>query len=126
MKYIRTKYELGILVESNKDIKDKYGNYLKKGCYFKTWFSPYTEREDIIRQADTIEELCDEFVIYYCDGWHLITIYDDEFGFKDDFDYDHNLKCALERGYEIYGSVWVDGSLIKVAKMNEKGELELL
>ena len=80
----------------------------------------------IIAQADTIEELCDEYVIHYANGYHLITINNGDIIFKDDFDYGFKLKFALENNWEIYGSIWVDDNLIKVAKMNEKGEMELL
>lgn len=82
------------------------------------------EEIDIVKQADTIEELCDEIVIHYANGYHLITINNGEVTFKDDFDYGFKLKFVLEN--EIYGEIWVDGELRKVAKMNEKGELELL
>jgi hypothetical protein len=67
----------------------------------------------IDKQADTIEELCDEFV---CDKF-----------------VHNNLKELLEFGELgryvggiIYGAIWTDKGLIYVAKMNEKGVLELL
>jgi hypothetical protein len=88
MKYIRTKYGI---ISSLKTVRTS----------------------DIVRKADTIEELCDEFI---CDKF-----------------VHNNLKELLEFGElgkfiggTIYGAIWTDKGLIYVAKMNDKGELELL
>jgi len=67
--------------------------------------------EVIIKQADSIEELCDEFVCLE----NKMTF--------------HNLEtitssCNLKH-LTIYGAIWTDKGLIYVAKMNDKGELEL-
>ena len=73
--------------------------------------------EDILSQADTIEELCDEFV--FID----FGIYGDKvYRFKT---LEESKKCnAL---YDrCYGAIWTDKCLIYVAKMNNKGELKLL
>lgn len=79
-------------------------------------------KEEIIKQADTIEELCDYFVVEYTSGEHAMFRH----------------FCDLERHYELYtqdyhhvagryGAIWVTGKgLIYVAKMNEQGELELI
>ena len=64
------------------------------------------------RQADTIEELCDEFVVDL-NGKKIISA----LTFERSLDYG---------GDEIYGAIWTDKGLIYVAKMNDKGELELL
>ena len=61
-----------------------------------------------IKQADTIEELCDCFVDY-CE--------------EDD---SHFVSTAIQGKHEIYGAIWTDRGLIYVAKMNGKGEIELL
>ena len=118
MKYIRTKDELGILVENTKEIKNKYGDYLKKGCYFKTWFSPNTNREDIIKQADTIDKLCDTFVICIDkQGYLIIDDYKKAMEIMQRND-DDNAIC--------YGAIWCEWGLKYVAKMNKKVEMELL
>ena len=66
------------------------------------------------KQANTIEELCDEFVIdseiYGHIYWTLGLEVFKRLKTKDNF----------------YGAIWTDRGLIYVAKMNEKGELELL
>ena len=69
----------------------------------------------IVKQADTIEELCDEFVIWT-----------ENKKAKELANYD--VAKVFMRNYNviIYGAIWTDKGLIYVAKMNDKGELELL
>ena len=68
---------------------------------------------EIIKESDSIEELCDELVEY---GNRPIVI----------------TQTKVIRGRMsgktrlIYGAIWTDKGLIYVAKMNDKGELELL
>ena len=70
-----------------------------------------------IEIANTIEELCDEFVYVRPNG------YKEQFRSLVDVNYDSDL---IKNGYQIYGAIWTDKGLIYVAKMNEEGELELL
>lgn len=77
---------------------------------------------EVVKQADTIEELCDAFV------WQGIV-----------FEGKIKNNCLIEPSYEeletpidtemikegIYGAIWTDKGLIFVARMNNKGELEL-
>jgi len=96
--------------------KGHYSEYDGKGgrsCIF-------IEEKDILKQSDTIEKLCDEFVIennYY--GQVSQSRY---------YDYEvakQNLDIASND--VIYGAIRVAGKgLIYVAKMNEDGNLELL
>lgn len=107
MKYIRTKNgELYLnLGETQNGIIVEY-NYLGDGLDLAVNY------EAIKKQADTIEELCDEFV--YC---HDIITEDYVKEILESKDY----ICK-----EIYGAIWTDKGLNYVAKMNGKGELELL
>ena len=112
MKYIRTKDgELGYM----NDLGD---------CYFKTWMANHKSilKETFI-YADTIEELCDRFVIEYKDHNEqriLKTFMRVEMAFLKQQRYElHQIKT-------IYGAIWTNKGLIYVAKMNDKGELELL
>ena len=89
MKYIRTK-----------DGRIRFN--ITDGC-----LSPYT-MYDVEKQADTIEELCDEFV---CE--HYISANTND------------LRKLRPNGL-IYGAIWTDKGLIYVAKMNDKGKLELI
>lgn len=114
MKYIRTKdgnilerkEELGHFYYENREITSYYyneQNNLSLDDFLK-------ERGGIIKQADNIEELCDEFVGVVGNMHRQLT--------------GTNIRswndCA------IYGAIWTDKGLIYVAKMNDKGELELL
>ena len=69
----------------------------------------------IVKVADTIEELCDEFVCVdntCVNGHQLLRAIP--------------YKCASYWNGGVYGAIWTSKGLIYVAKMNEKGELELL
>ena len=102
MKYIRTNegvYE----IERYYGPRDYY--WVKQDCE-----QPIVS-EEIISQADTIEELCDEFIAIYNGKPHF-----------------HHLDRAIQYAddNQVYGAIWTAKGLIYVAKMNEKGELELL
>jgi len=76
---------------------------------------------EILKQADTIDELCNEFVV--------IGIFENQIGCCcDTFEEAKEVKDYVELPQEqiIYGAIWTDKGLIYVAKMNDKGELELL
>ena len=77
--------------------------------------------EYAIKVADTIEELCDEFVIKV--NVHNIVVHDLESALNLSKDYKNN---ELTKEYIIYGATWTDKGLIYVAKINEKGDLCLL
>ena len=74
---------------------------------------------DIVKEADTIEELCDCFVVYEKGG-----------GFAGEHRTYNDLEFAKYEANEyvsiVYGGIWTEKGLIYVAKMNDKGELELL
>ena len=105
MKYIRTKdgaiYEIAdnkyLLVEDKKMPLNM--SYVKETCIC----------------ADTIEELCDCFVIHVRNYF-----YDIEYDLQDAL-YDFDKETDV-----IYGDIWTSKGLIYVAKMNEKGELVLI
>ena len=99
-------------------------------CFTFNWFNqegdlvlPTTERislkHDVIKQADTIEELCDEFVVA------------DKLGNKPIIDKiltanNVRLNVELLEDKNVYGAIWTEWGLKYVSKMNEKGELELI
>lgn len=76
--------------------------------------------DTIIKEADTIEELCDEFVVVDNER-HFIEHYDLDLEDK----YLRKRYC-LSSDYKIYGAIWTEWGLKYAAKMNEKGELELI
>ena len=121
MKYIRTKngiYERIMVVRQVCDGKEVAVIKPDK-----------VEFEPILKQADTIEELCDGFVIvginndFYEDDFHKVY---------QDFIYARHVMVSLEkeshyeRDFIIYGAIWTDKGLQFVARMNSEGALELL
>ena len=114
-RYIRTKngvYEL-ISDLDNKGYNVKVENH---GTY------KLVSKATILAHANTIKELCDEFVCIDNRGKEYRPF---RFYFLSDL-YSFIKANNLFERYIVYGSIWVDGNLIKVAQMNDKGELELL
>lgn len=117
-----------------KYIRDKNGNvYETVGesdyGYFVSCPNPdyrmSVHHDEIEREADSIEELCDEFVVFEeseNNGFPLTCPKEafDAFRKVVLFGMQRQLNCWLK------GAIWTSRGLIYVAKMNEKGELELL
>ena len=70
--------------------------------------------------ADTIEELCDVFIVIDEDKKRNIYLKEDGWT----FDMIQDLGMWSDR--TCYGAIWTDKGLIYVAKMNEDGELCLI
>ena len=76
-----------------------------------------------VRQAETIKELVDAWVFeeieknnHYYSSKHIKQ-----------FSNETVLSFLKDKVFDnAYASIWVDGNLFKVAKMNDKGELEIL
>ena len=140
MKYIRTKDGRIFYAKkkSKKDVKLANDNLhwkaIPKGC--DSYFTLDYEDNEIIKVADTLEELIDEFVLIH-------TEYDNS---KDIFEATHNGTWLQHRGdnyysfgleqvrsgnenitdLTLYGAIWTEWGLKYVAKMNDKGEMKLL
>lgn len=102
--------------------------------------------DTILKQADTIEELCDELVAEDRTGHRWLAYittktYEDSegniieykvYGNKYTEEYPHNLIDDIKRkGLKIYGAIWVTDengvpTLKPVSKVNEEGALELI
>lgn len=111
MKYIRLGNEIYQIIKEKEgyfELRDALD--VKMKCYT---FMP--KREQDYKIANTIEELCDEFVV----------IVPTE---KPDFvvDFAKNRQTFVRASLDVYGAIWTDKGLIYVAKMNEKGELKLI
>lgn len=118
MKYIRTID--GRIAEIKEDMFVKQSDVLRL-CYKDRPFVSVLQGDgdEVIKQDNTIEELCDEFVVdskinnvHYTMDW-----------------FDLCEELADDRLYptdEIYGAIWTSKGLIYVAKMNKKGDLELI
>lgn len=107
MKYIRTKE--GRIIDLEKRYKDYLNNEERKQKT-KNRLKFYKQcHHNVLKQSDNIEELCD------CFSCGIETVKD----------------ISVARGWninnrQIYGCILTDKGLIYVAKMNNKGELELL
>ena len=133
MKYIRTKYGRIIDLKNWSRVEticvNSETDEVKKDiCYQRSWFEQHgdtceykneyiSHNGQVLKEADTIEELCDEFVFI-------------DIGIRQDKKYIfQSLKEAESKDFlydKCYGAIWTDKGLIYVAKMNDKGELELL
>jgi len=112
MKYIRTKdgiYETKNLI--NVELEDERF----KNIYRDENWVLY----EVIKQADTIEELCDEFVLV--EKMREVTYHHKSSKF-DDF----KSIAILNERYTLYGAIWTNKGLIYVAKMNNNRKLELI
>ena len=108
MKYIRTKNRI-YKVEST--LRD---NSIVKG--YNVGEMGFIRKDQVIKQSENIEELCDRFVVMDKETKEVMDIvYFLEYA-----------KLWSYCKYNIYGAIWTDKGLIYVAKMNDKGELELI
>ena len=106
--FVRTKDKIYQCIDDFIILKDQ-------GLYIKHF------QDHIVKIADTIKELCDEFVVLKPDKKFLLA--------NNNFDYIKTIWRGNENAEKsdyIYGAIWTDKGLIYVAKMNDKGELELL
>ena len=70
----------------------------------------------VIKQADTIEELCNRFVVIDKETKEVISI----------VSFLAYAKLWSSCKYNIFGAIWCEWGLKYVAKMNDKGDLELI
>ena len=111
MKYIRTK-------DGVYEVVDTYEVSYVIG-YTEDGFDKKVYKEDVIKQADTIEELCDEFVL-------VEKIREVTYHHKSSTFADFKSIAMLNERYTLYGAIWASKGLIYVAKMNENGDLVLI
>ena len=107
MKYVRTKDGRIIKIGEQTDVGYEKGTF---EVHNKAGIVASYESIEVLKETDTIKELCDEFVMI-SDGKHKLDIGCHSYG---------------DEKIQIYGAIWTDKGLIYVAKMNKKGELELL
>ena len=78
----------------------------------------------VFQKANTIEELCDDFYLVVYDALANKKV-------RISFENFNSAKTHCDRYFKnydwsIYGAIWTDKGLIYVAKMNDKGIIELL
>ena len=112
--YIRTKdgvYEVDEIKPYFLDEKQKL--FINNGLKIAV------NEKQVIKQADTIEELCDRFVVNFeCFNRSYYFIYKNS--------YDELKRDVQTIQYSAYGAIWTSKGLIFVAKMNDKGDLILI
>ena len=119
MKYIRTKDRIREIIE------DFGGSCNVKSTYPKG--RPSIDNFTVVSgvrfapRADTIEELCDEFVVIYNESRKFTKPFTSVYCDIKDVLKEHDLSEC-----KIYGAIWTELGLKYVAKMNAEGELELL
>ena len=88
----------------------------KKGYYIDRYEEDVILKEQVIKQSENIEELCDRFVVIDKETKEVVNI----------VSFLEYAKLWSYCKYNIYGAIWTDKGLIYVAKMNDKGKLELI
>ena len=116
MKYIRTKDNHIFKLSNGTDFEKTKETYVwcfdkRLGFHFKV------DIKIILKQANTIEELVDEYVRVHKTTNVKPMICDKELAIS---------SSKYPSCYDVYGSIWVGADLLSKAKMNDKGELELL
>ena len=114
--YIRTKDGRIAEVKENMAIKRCSENVLRLVYKDNRSICVLTGNDDIIKQADTIEELCDRFVVMDKETKEVMNI----------VSFLAYAKLWSYCKYNIYGAVWCECGLKYVAKLDDKGELELI
>lgn len=127
-KYIRTtkgifEYKIDMIIENA--VYYFFGKFEKTDK--KHLFRNDKDLGEVIKEADTIEELCDEFRYEYDKfSKHERCYRNTDTGEWCDYDIDKPLKKILGEISTVRGYIWVGMDLINVAKTNDKGELELI
>lgn len=112
--YIRTKdgiYEV-VTAERGSDNKLLYIISTSKNENTTDW----VHEADVISQSDTIEELCDRFVVIDKETKEVISI----------VTFLAYAKLWSSCKYNNYGAIWCEWGLKYVAKLDDKGDLELI
>ena len=104
--YIRTK---NMIYKVESETFDKQGYYIDEYEY------DMILKRQVIKQADTIEELCDEFVVWLNENnCHFTTT---------NYLYIYQNR---DKAKAVFGAIWCEWGLKYVSKMNDKGDLELI
>lgn len=116
--YIRTKdgvYEVSHL--------NAYATHKRKGeTLLEGYKTAYIKNENIVAQSENLEELCDGF---YIDEGNEFSFYKEN-AYEDFEEAKEVFKKEFDDTSTLYGFIKTRKGLIYVAKMNDKGELELL
>ena len=123
--YIRTKDGVFELVDTYYMCVDGVETYM----YDNNGRGVEIRGSQILKQSENLEELCDEFVCEWFDKKvnryrHVYCSF--KIGQSKEL-YRRDIPLPADVDFEIYAGIWVNGKgLTYVAKMNDKGKLELI
>lgn len=112
--YIRTK-------DGVYEFQRYYANF---DYYWVKRLSEPIAAEDILNQSENLEELCDRYVGISNNKPMIIKYEFDEY--YDEYEDAYTKEELLIEYNIIYGAIYTDKGLIYVAKMNDRGDLELI
>ena len=107
-------------------------DYKNNTKVYHTATETFTKRL-VLKEAKTIEELCDMFFMVYNRGKRKPEIVD--LGLDEDDEWDeyeamdlepYKDVCYIQHNVDLYGAIYTDKGLIYVAKMNNEREFELI
>lgn len=117
-KYLRTKDEI---FELQTNLYNQLFAVNRKG----EWFEPECIEKDIIAQANELKNLIDCIVIDYGHYKHFAT-QPINGALVNIVKTDYTMKGVKAGVINVYGAIWCKWGLKYVAKLNEKGDLELI
>jgi len=121
MKYIRTKYGIFERMFPNDEQRISFDHKTIEPAYYTTK-NDWVAKRDVIKQADNIKELCDDFVVCHSEVNNGLPFICPK---KNDL-LENMFKLWIYYKISPYGAIWTDKGLIYVAKLNDKGEWELI
>ena len=88
----------------------------KQGYYIDRYEEDVILKDQVIKQSENLEELCDKFVVIDKETKEVMNI----------VSFLEYAKLWSSCKYNIYGAIWTSKGLIYVAKMDDKGKLVLI
>lgn len=120
--YIRTKDGRIAEVKENMAIKRCSENVLRLVYKDNQSICVLNGNDDIIKQSENLEELCDGF---YIDEGNEFSFYEEN-AYEDFEEAKKDFLTNFDQTSTLYAFIKTDKGLIYVAKMNESGDLELI
>ena len=88
----------------------------KQGYFVDRYEEDVILKKQVIKQSENLEELCDRFVVIDKETKEVVNI----------VSFLEYAKLWAYCKYNIYGAIWTSKGLIFVARMNYKGDFELI
>ena len=88
----------------------------KQGYYIDRYEEDVILKDQVIKQSENIEELCDRFVVMDKETKEVMNI----------VSFLEYAKLWSSCKYNIYGAIWCEWGLKYVAKLDDKGDLALI